>query len=381
LAKKIAGENDGTGSTNMIDALIDEPDTSEFGKALKASKLDEAARQAERINQKLSRSDVSREELLRMQQSLKRVMQAASQHDKTRNEVGKRLNNASQTLQRNRQMLQRQHGQQAGQQFRQIAQNLRQQHQRQQSQRRLQQLARNLRASGQRMFGRTQHALQRMQAGQRSGLRSVANMNPSGRRMSMPGSRMGQPSMMRTGGRLPTGARIAPPGTTPRPGMRSGAMPVPGAGNRPGGMMPGAGNRPGNTPVPGAGRCPNGTCPGGSCNGTGNCPGSQPGNGAGVGGHQWGRGTTGLGGPATMPNRTTTSRTVAGRQNTGGESIVRAISPQDHQEDAIKELRELQFSVIKAEEEALDAEPLPMRRREHVLRYFEQLRKHFEQQH
>ncbi len=371
LAEKIENENKNLASDGMVEALIAEPDTRNFGEELKAKELEKAADEAERINQRLSRSDVSRGELLRMQQSLKRVMDAASDKDR-QSQLGQALSKANQALQQPK--LQRHHGQQAGQQFQRIAQHLRRQHQRLQSQRNLQNLARSLRASGQRMFGRTQHALQRMQARQRAGLRSVSNISPTGNRLTpMPGNRLLRPANPGAGN-PPSGMRVPlPGGRLPRPGAanpgsgnRTG-MPVPGAGNRPGGMMPGAGNRPGGAPVPGGGNCPG--------------AGQQPGGAAsGVGGQQWGRGTAALGGAATMPNRPTDTRSVSGRQSTGGESMVRAIAPQDRAEEAEQEFRRVQMGVIEAEEEALDAEPLPMRRREHVLRYFEQLRKHFEEQ-
>ena len=54
--------------------------------------------------------------------------------------------------------------------------------------------------------------------------------------------------------------------------------------------------------------------------------------------------------------------------------MVRNIEGQQHQEDTSRAANDLAIDFIKTQEEALAEEPLPVTRREQVLRYFTALR-------
>jgi hypothetical protein len=61
-----------------------------------------------------------------------------------------------------------------------------------------------------------------------------------------------------------------------------------------------------------------------------------------------------------------------------GESDVRVVEGEAHSEAAARSARETAMEFVDAEEEALDEEPLPLSRREQVLRYFTGLRRQIE---
>ncbi len=52
--------------------------------------------------------------------------------------------------------------------------------------------------------------------------------------------------------------------------------------------------------------------------------------------------------------------------------------PQDRRERSTRSKRDIAIEFLKVQEEALASEPLPLSRREHVLRYFTALRKQLE---
>lgn len=52
--------------------------------------------------------------------------------------------------------------------------------------------------------------------------------------------------------------------------------------------------------------------------------------------------------------------------------------PQDRRESSTRSTRDIAIEFLKVQEEALASEPLPLSRREHVLRYFTALRKQLE---
>jgi len=61
-----------------------------------------------------------------------------------------------------------------------------------------------------------------------------------------------------------------------------------------------------------------------------------------------------------------------------GSSEMTTKEPQDRQESSGRSARDIAIDFLKVQEEALSAEPLPLSRREHVLRYFTALRKQLE---
>jgi hypothetical protein len=61
-----------------------------------------------------------------------------------------------------------------------------------------------------------------------------------------------------------------------------------------------------------------------------------------------------------------------------GESVVRQVDGRDPKEDAARAAQAVELGILQAEEEALHEEPLPLTRREQVLRYFRELRRRIE---
>jgi hypothetical protein len=66
---------------------------------------------------------------------------------------------------------------------------------------------------------------------------------------------------------------------------------------------------------------------------------------------------------------------VAPNVGKDGETEVRVLDGRMHREDTARATREVVMKQIRAAEEALDEEPLPLTRRDQVLRYFTALRR------
>ncbi|MFW6161794.1 MAG: hypothetical protein ACODAJ_03440, partial [Planctomycetota bacterium] len=218
--------------------------------------------------------------------------------------------------------------------------------QRVQAQRRLRRLARKLRNAGQRIFGRRLRHMQRLP--QR--LARAADMVPLGQ--------------------WPQGQRMfhLPPWMGPLPE----AMKL-GRGGQPRWRIDGA-------PIPGQGACPGGACPGGMAPvpGAGGRPGGQ---GGGRGGLRAGHGTAPYGDKATKPFGASSTKVVGPALGKEGESKVRFVEGQAHREETARSASEIAIQFIRAEEEALAEEPLPLTRRDQVLRYFTALRRQLEDEH
>ena len=100
--------------------------------------------------------------------------------------------------------------------------------------------------------------------------------------------------------------------------------------------------------------------------------------GGGTGGLEAGDGTAGIGTKATKPTDATNEEVVNADPGNDGESIVTTRQPDGRTEETARNKREIAIKFLKAEEEALAAEPLPLSRRSQVLRYFTALRKRLE---
>ena len=99
---------------------------------------------------------------------------------------------------------------------------------------------------------------------------------------------------------------------------------------------------------------------------------------AGTGGLYAGRGSAPYGNTATNPLKATSTQVVAPKLGAEGPSETRQVDGSNHPEDAQRQARQLAVQFLKAEEEALHEEPLPLTRREEVLRYFTTLRRRIE---
>ena len=97
--------------------------------------------------------------------------------------------------------------------------------------------------------------------------------------------------------------------------------------------------------------------------------------GGGVGGHFAGRGSAAYGNTATAPLAATQTGQVGAQIGREGPSMVRNVDRGDHQEGTSRELTNDAIAMVQAEEEALADEPLPLARRQQILRYFTALRR------
>ncbi|MHC4503262.1 MAG: hypothetical protein ACYTFI_08160, partial [Planctomycetota bacterium] len=96
------------------------------------------------------------------------------------------------------------------------------------------------------------------------------------------------------------------------------------------------------------------------------------------GGLKAGHGSALYGTTPTKAMKASRSGVVAPEANANGESMARRIDAGSHGEEAARDFRQLAMRTIQDEEDALDEEPLPLSRREQVLRYFTGLRRQIE---
>jgi len=362
-------------SEGVVAELERHADTAELAAALRAKDLAKISREAEKLAKKL-RGEPTVEEQGRLEDALSRALREASATD-LRSPMGRGLAEALAELRKKRLL-------EAADKFSNISKQFARKQQRRRSRRQLQRLANRLRSAGQKMFG-SSGGLKQLKAQRyvrrgalRSGkLRPVGTLPPGFRRGAQQGRR-GALGQLAAGS--PSGARLAgaPPGMgkTPVPGGPTGQAPVPGTGGAGGTMSgappipgggPGAGAGAGQTPVPGGGS--GAAIPGA---GAGQAGGA-------VGGLQAGHGTAPLGAAATRPTGASSTGVVDAAAGPDGEAYVRRIAGALNAEEAARGFSGVAMQLIMAEEDALDAEPLPLSRREQVLRYFTALRRQIQE--
>ena len=355
LARDLKGDDEKTLTSAMIAELERHADTTDLAAGLRANEFDEIANESDKLADRLKDRNLPLEAEERIENALEKALRVASDSDK-RSVTGRHLDLAHRDLKNDA-------PKPAGQKFSDLAQHFRRAAQRKQARRQLQQLAKSLRQSGRKILGSNSAGMRRLAQAQK-----LSSLAPNQRLQPLPPLMPGQlrPGQRRPGGRpaqgtLPRGARpgLCPANATPVPGACGGQMPGAGCG----GQMPGAGG----APVPGMG-------PG---QGQGQSP--VPGQGGGgVGGHQAGTGSAPYNPNPTVPLQASTTRVANTPIGKDGESIVREIDPRSHSEEATRSAKDLALEFIKAEEEALDEEPLPLTRRDQVLRYFTELRSQLE---
>ncbi|MBN1809346.1 MAG: hypothetical protein JW909_09790, partial [Planctomycetes bacterium] len=356
-------------SSAMIAELERHADTADLGTALRASALEKISVESEKIADRLRDRNLTIEAAKRLEYALEQAMNAASDEDRE-SLAGRHLDAAHRELQNERRLL-------AAEEFSQLARRFAQAEQRQQARRQLERLAENLRNSGQQIFGND--GLRRLRQSRYAGMQQLTprqlniyrafqqrGMNPGGSPM-----QLGQMTPMPG----TPGAPTAPPGQMPY-GTAQGT-PIPGSmqGGIPGAMQGGV---PGGVP----GGMAQGMTPGGMGMGAGAAAGAVPGGpGGGVGGLEAGVGSAAYASSLTdrmAPGHTGVVNAEIGRN---GESMAYNLDGQGHAENARRSKSEIAVDFIKAEEEALAAEPLPLARREQVLRYFTALRRQLENEH
>lgn len=338
-------------SADMIAELERHADTADFAAAVRAADSSGITGEARKIAGQLGADDCSLEQQKRFENALGKSLQAGSEADRKR-VIGKNIAEAEQHLRNERRL-------RASERFSGIAEHFERNEQREQARRQLQRLADALRASGQNMFGRNQAGVKRLQQSRYAGLQPLQYRQLQVLRT--------LPFNQQTGNAMPTGMALLPgqnmPGMGQNPAAGTGQTPIPGAG-----QIPGADQ----APVPGGA----GLAPGGM--GQTPVPGSAACQSAMQGGLFAGRGTAPYGSTATTPIKANQTGVVEGRLNEDGPSAVRAIDGNLHKEEARRSARELAIEALRSEEEALSEEPLPLTRREQVLRYFTALRRQIE---
>lgn len=386
MADALEADAAATASSEMIAELERHADTTDFASALRAKDLEQAAEEARKLAERLGQKDLTQEQRRRIDHALQKSLAAAKEKDK-QGLIGKHLQKAHQQLQAKR-------AQDASRQLQQLSRRLSQAFQRQQTQRQLQNLANQLRQSGQQIFGRntgqirrlaqnppaglTLLGLQQLQAGslplaQQLALtgQNLAAAPGQGQRQLLvpqpPGSGQSNPSASLP---VPGTASSQPPGAMLPGGQGAGTMSIPVPGTSPGASGQGSSQQAGSPGGSGGSPVP----------GTGGAPAAAAMAGGGVGGLEAGRGTAPYGNQPTSPLAATKSLAVNAQISGEGPAQVRSVAGNLHREATEHDRRRLATEFLRAEEEALADEPLPLARREQVLRYFTALRRQLVEQ-
>ncbi len=379
LADELDSPVEETLSSKMLEELARHADTTDFASAMQAKDLQQASDQSKELAKRLDDKDLTREVRKRIGHALDSAMDVASEEDK-KGLVGKHLKQADQELKRDQ-------PKKAADQLQRLSKQLNRAQQRELAKQQLEQLARALRNSGQQIFGRDTSEIRRLaqDAGHQQGMQQLGNLQLQemgnlqlGQRMAA--AQQGQEGQLGQGMILtpappgqqnPDGLILAPIPGTGAP-MAPGNMPIPGAGNVP---IPGAGQ----SPIPGSGMFPGagqGSMMGqGQGAGAGVAAGTAMGQGAGDGGHRAGHGSATYGNTQTNPLAATGTGVVDAQVSGAGPAQVREVMRGPHREATSRSAQDLAIEFLKIEEEALAEEPLPLSRRQQVLRYFTALRR------
>jgi hypothetical protein len=364
LAEALRAEDPGALSPGFLSELERNADTADLGNALRSGDLGAAAEQARLLSARLGSRKPTLEEQKRLEEALKRALEAANRKDRE-SATGRHLSEAQKQLSGGN------HGG-AADQLGNLSRQLGTAAQRRQAQQQLRGLAQSFRGAGQQILGGQN--LQRLMPQTPQGSQPLAGLPQLAPGAGNPGSPQGVLPLPIPGQGTPGGQMPLPvPGLgNPRSGM---LFPIPGTGkptpNAPSLALPGAGQNPGaGFPIPGLGGLP----------GAGMAAGGAGMNGAGVGGSEAGSGTAPLGSDPTNPLASNQTGVVAPVAGAEGPSDVRAVEGDSHREAPSRSRQELAVEFLKAEEAALAEEPLPLSRRDQVLRYFTAVRQQLEGQ-
>jgi hypothetical protein len=355
-------------SSEMLAELKRHVDTTDFASALQAKDLEAASRESKEMAERLKNKELSLEERKRIEQAFDKAMSVAGRSDKE-SMVGKHLD-------RSLEQMQKKQPEKAANEFSELSKDLREQLQRQTAKNQLQELAQQLRKAGQQIFEQNQPDIKHLAENQSSGMRQLSSQQtktlremhlqfqPGGSRQNQMGSQSGS---MPGGEQSVSENRQA--GESGQ-GQMGNQFPVPGTERSQSGQGSGRMDGQGRMSMPGSGSGASGSIPV-----PGTAAGAMPSQGAGVGGLKAGTGTAPLGTAMTIPKDATQTGVVNAQISGEGSSSVRDKTGQMHGEDTERENRNLAEKFIKSEEAALADEPIPLSRREQVLRYFTALRK------
>jgi len=420
--REAMGEGQGPAlSRSMLDALEQHTDTAELGAALRREAMERAATEAEALGEKLDEAHRTRDVARRIREALEAAQEAAEAGD-LENPVGRELEAAAEALRAG-------DPKEAGERFEAMARQLARAAARARRRQRLAELAEGWREAGQQVVQRDAGAARALARAGPEGGRPLGRPEAPGRAMARrplegdaaPGAAGGggegendgapgdnpfpfpMPGEAEAGDRPPVPGTAAAGGGDPAPGERDAGGPPPrwggGRGEQPagddgppvpgtfpfsaeagreateGGMGEGAGEagRPGGMLGQSPGKGPGQASASGAVS-------AARGDGGGVGGHEAGSGSAELGRAAPLdPGEAGEAVGVQATPSGEGPAVTRQIegrrktgrrSPEDP--------RALALEALTAEEAALSAEPLPLSRRDQVLRYFTLVRRTLE---
>lgn len=366
LAEKLGKKGDAWASDALVDQLRRHADTADLGDAVAAKKAAQAAQAAAELARKLTPPQLNAEAADRMKASMADVGRSAEEEDRQRL-VGQNVLAAADELAANRPPA-------AAVQFDRLAQKLAEAARREEAQREMEKLAGQLREAGSRITGQENGGLSKMAESGQSGspqaqgqqseqasssaqqkLQAPGLAQPSQMLQSTPGTQGGQQqSMTMTQGQV--GAGMTSP-TNPGQNQQGKPMllaPIPGA--KPD-QQPSAIVIAPNLPPSDAAGSTTLTVPGGS---------------------QAGNGTAKMDGAKTAQTKAGNASQVSAQSGSDGSSSVRAVEGAARTEQAAQQSANVTVEFIKQQEAALDEAALPQARREQVRRYFDELRKRFE---
>lgn len=400
LAEKMGLSDDAWASTEMLAEMAVHPDTADLALSIKDKAAEPAAAEATRLQQVLDNSGITRETQDRLTDALDQIMAAATEFDRER-PVGERIGNASTKMLNQLPVT-------AAREFEELAKHFKFLGARKEARDKLENLANSLRDAGSEISGSELQQMEkianegRSDSGMPDGLQSLESGD-------MPADleKMLAPQMAQSGAQQ--GAANATPDQGSE-GSQSGETntPIPGqqTENPEGGQSPGDATAM-KAPVPGQ---PHQQSPG-SGQGLGQSDQSQAGEGeggmlsapvpgedsqnsgqgaemataggsgnqTGHGGNQAGSGTAELIDNQSEALSAANDSEVVAQINENGESSMRTVEGQARLEKATRSRQEIMADFIAAEEQALDGQALPLSRREHVIRYFSEIRRQFEE--
>ncbi len=406
LAEKLGMNDNSWASEELIREMSQHADFANLATFVKDKNAESSATEADSIAVSLANDDLKIETRDRITTALERTYEAATEEDESK-AVGERVGNASRKMAA-------QQAKTAAREFEELAKHFRGVIQREENRKKLEDLANKLRDAGSQISGSKLQKMQQLaadkggenQQGEKgkgpNGLSSVAQVpmptaNPQ--LADAPQSEPGGAPQIQPGGAVqmpvPGMGKPSPDGTNPdnKEGQPGIAAPVPGQGKQDGKGQKGfAANQTGGqngdkqqppqglmAPVPGM--APGGQAApnsGASSQMASASGGDQTSSQAGNGGLEAGQGTAAMGTEATEAQKAANDATVVAQTNKNGESTMRAIEGQSRMEKAQLERQDAVANFISAEEQALDGKSLPMSRKDHVLRYFGEIRRHFE---
>ena len=180
------GEADATKlSAEMLAEMEHHADTADLAGALQADDADKVAAEANKLAEKLADKKTSLEERQRINEALKKSLEAANSKDE-QSAVGKHLQETQKHLQEKKSNL-------ASKRLRDLARSMSRRAERSRSAQQLQQMARNLRSAGQQIFGRQNSGIQKLAQQQNSGQAGSAPRVSSARQISLAQLMAGQP--------------------------------------------------------------------------------------------------------------------------------------------------------------------------------------------